>query len=228
MAFTTQDWSSDLKRLQSATQSLRTTTMTSPNSNQGAAFNKQVSNLSKGVDRLALRLDEMEESVANNGGSDFEGLEDSGQVVRWRVQVDALVRQVGGLQTLTNSSIGDGGNANSNASSRTVPSGDDQTQSAYMQTTKTVMEAQDDLLLSLGEGVGRLKTTAGLINEEATLHSKLLDDMDGDVEKAQSTLVAETRHAMKIRQESSVCRLYLVIMALVALMVMLLVLGMSG
>jgi hypothetical protein len=198
--------------------------MTSPNINQGPAFNKQVSNLSKGVDRLALRLGEMEDSVNNNGGADFEGLEDSGQVVRWRVQVDALVRQVGGLQTLTNSSIGDGGNA----SSRTVPSGGDQTQSAYMQTTKTVMEAQDDLLLSLGEGVGRLKTTAGLINEEATLHSKLLDDMDGDVERAQGTLAAETRHAMKIRQESSVCKLYLVIMALVALMVMLLVLGISG
>jgi len=98
---------------------------------------------------------------------------------------------------------------------------------ALQQTQSQVMAAQDDMLSELGQGVSRLLDQSNLINEESKFHVRLLDDMDLDVEKASAGLRAETRHAEKIRQESSVCKLYIIIAALSALLCFLLVMGMS-
>lgn len=54
------------------------------------------------------------------------------------------------------------------------------------------------MLEELGRGVGRLKSQSTMINEEASLHVRLLDEMEGDAERASSGLRAEARHAEKV------------------------------
>lgn len=66
-----------------------------------------------------------------------------------------------------------------------------------------------------------------MINDESNLHVKLLDDMEGGVEAATMGLRAEAKHAEKIREQSSVCKLYIVIAGLTGLLVFLLVMGFS-
>ena len=83
------------------------------------------------------------------------------------------------------------------------------------------------MLSELGNGVSRLADQARMINDESNLHVGLLNDMEGDVEAATSGLRAEARHAEKIREESSVCRLYLIIIALTVLLVFLIIMGFS-
>ena len=68
------------------------------------------------------------------------------------------------------------------------------------------MSAQDDMLDELGNGISRLHDQAQLINDESRLHVKLLDDMEGGVEAATMGLRAEAKHAEKIREQSSVCK----------------------
>lgn len=60
------------------------------------------------------------------------------------------------------------------------------------------MAEHDRMLEELGRGVGRLKNQSTLINEETSLHVRLLDEMEGDAERASSGLRAEARHAEKV------------------------------
>ena len=55
------------------------------------------------------------------------------------------------------------------------------------------------MLADLGRGVGRLKTQSVMINEETSLHVRLLGDMEGDAERASSGLRNEALHAEKVR-----------------------------
>ena len=112
------------------------------------------------------------------------------------------------------------------ASSYQQNRGDD-TETAFLQTTQTVMAAQDDLLSEIGAGVGRLAEQARLIEGESKMHVRLLDEMEGGVESATEGLRAEAKHAEKIREQSSVCKLYIVIACLTGLLVFLLVMGFS-
>lgn len=61
-----------------------------------------------------------------------------------------------------------------------------------------LLTEHDRMLADLGRGVGRLKTQSGMINEETSLHVRLLDDMEGDAERASSGLQTEARHAQKV------------------------------
>ena len=54
------------------------------------------------------------------------------------------------------------------------------------------------MLADLGRGVGRLKTQSVMINEETSLHVRLLGDMEGDAERASSGLRNEAQHAEKV------------------------------
>lgn len=62
------------------------------------------------------------------------------------------------------------------------------------------------MLADLGRGVGRLKTQSVMINEETSLHVRLLDDMEGDAERASSGLQTEARHAQKVSHHRVVVR----------------------
>ncbi len=50
------------------------------------------------------------------------------------------------------------------------------------------MKAQDDMLLDIESGVGRLHEKALVIGDEARQHNRLLDDLDSNVDIATAAL----------------------------------------
>jgi hypothetical protein len=109
----------------------------------------------------------------------------------------------------------------------TIQTPADPTLQAYQQTAQTVMSVQDEMLDQLGSGVSRLHNQAMLINEESTLHVNLLHEMDEDVESATMGLRQEAKHAERIREQSSVCKLYMIIAGETVLLVFLIIMGFS-
>jgi hypothetical protein len=164
------------------------------------------------VERLDVRWGEIESDGENFGMSRSEMARNKVLLANVKKQLEALQgrsRQAPPQQAQQQS---DGG---------------DPSRGALQATAQTVMAAQDDMLSELGSGVSRLADQARMINDESQMHVRLLNDMEGDVEEATSGLRAEARHAEKIREESSVCKLYIIIVALTALLIFLIIMGFS-
>ncbi|GMH80756.1 hypothetical protein TrLO_g15067 [Triparma laevis f. longispina] len=201
MAFTIDDWSQDFKSVSSTVSQLLSTPLPLPPTS--------LPNCTRAISRLRLRLTEVQTSPENFAITPPE-------LAKFNVMLNNLEGQFESLKSYSSKPIvGSGGG------------GGDKSQNAYMQTTQTVMEAQDDMLDELGSGISRLHDQAQMINDESNLHVKLLDDMEGGVEAATMGLRAEAKHAEKIREQSSVCKLYIVIAGLTGLLVFLLVMGFS-
>ncbi|GMI52776.1 hypothetical protein ScalyP_jg7265 [Parmales sp. scaly parma] len=200
MAFTTNDWDEDYKRAQSALTQLRANPSRKSN----------LDSIASAFDRLSIRLKQMEKAPFDFNISHSE-------VARKVVQIESMRSQLDSCRST---------NSNSNYISNPEPDSDS-SRNAVLQTSQMVMSAQDDMLSELADGVSRLKDQSYMINDESKFHVRLLDDMDVDVEKATAGLRAEARHAQKIRQESSVCKLYIIIAGLTALLCFLIVMGIS-
>eukprot|EP00804_Cyclotella_cryptica_P029028 CCRYP_005236-RA/>CCRYP_005236-RA protein AED:0.00 eAED:0.00 QI:30/-1/1/1/-1/1/1/294/189 len=97
----------------------------------------------------------------------------------------------------------------------------------FESSTAAALRQQDDMIDELAIGVGRLKTQTSLIHQEANAHVRLLDEMDNNVDLANQGLEDETRRAMRLREESSVWRLHLVIVGLSVLLFLLILMGLS-
>ena len=77
----------------------------------------------------------------------------------------------------------------------------------------------------MSEGIGNLKDHANNMYGEINLQTKLLDEMDGDVDGAQQGLMAETNRATAVRKASGNCRLYLCIIFLLITLIAMLVIS---
>ena len=84
-----------------------------------------------------------------------------------------------------------------------------------------VLKEQDDILSQIGAGVDRLFMQAVAIGEETSVHSRLLDSLDDNVEVTQRALKEEAKHAEVIREKSRTFYLYLCIAVEVAILVVL-------
>jgi hypothetical protein len=89
------------------------------------------------------------------------------------------------------------------------------------------MQRQDDLIDDLAIGVGRLRNQTSAIGEEARMHVTLLGDMENNLDAAQDSLQEETRRAMRLREDSSVWRLQLIVAGLFILLVFLILMGLT-
>ncbi|KAL3768180.1 hypothetical protein ACHAW5_007914 [Stephanodiscus triporus] len=94
-------------------------------------------------------------------------------------------------------------------------------------STVAALRRQDDMIDELAVGVGRLKNQTNLIHQEASSHVRLLDEMDANVDMANRGLEDETRRAMRLREERSVWKLHLIIVALSVLLFLLILMGLS-
>jgi hypothetical protein len=83
------------------------------------------------------------------------------------------------------------------------------TNSAMVQKQKDTMRLQDEMLLDIESGVGRLHNKAVEIGEEAKTHTRLLDDLDSNVDIAAQALQEEARHTEKIKEQTKMCWLYI-------------------
>lgn len=97
----------------------------------------------------------------------------------------------------------------------------------FQSATSAALRQQDDMIDELAVGVGRLKTQTHMIHQETNAHVRLLDEMDHNVDRANQGLEDETRRAMRLREESSVWRLHLVIVGLSVLLFLLILMGLS-
>lgn len=89
------------------------------------------------------------------------------------------------------------------------------------------MQQQDLLIDDLAVGMGRLKNQTSAIHEEANLHVNLLNDMDTNLDSARDGLEDETRRAARLREDQSVWRLQMIVAALLILLVLLILMGLS-
>merc|ERR1712134_151509 len=94
-----------------------------------------------------------------------------------------------------------------------------------LSTTTQALRHQDQMIDELASGVSRLKDQTLMINDEANMQNHMLDDMDGDVETARLGLEAETARAIKLKEDQSVWRLYLIIAGLSILLFILIMTG---
>ncbi|CAN0366968.1 unnamed protein product [Ectocarpus sp. 12 AP-2014] len=129
-----------------------------------------------------------------------------GELARRRAALDTLRREVGAVR----GSMGGGRGGGAAAAGAAGGSGG----MSRLEQQRETMKEHDRMLADLGRGVGRLKTQSVMINEETSLHVRLLDDMEGDAERASSGLRTEARHAEKIREKSKTFNLYVIILVL--------------
>ena len=97
----------------------------------------------------------------------------------------------------------------------------------FQSATSAALKHQDDMIDELAVGVGRLKNQTHMIHQETNAHVRLLDEMDNNVDMANAGLEDETRRAMRLKEESSVWRLHLVIVGLSVLLFLLILMGLS-
>jgi hypothetical protein len=89
------------------------------------------------------------------------------------------------------------------------------------------MRQQDAMIDELAVGVGRLKTQTAAISEEATMHNRLLNQMDEGLDAAYAGLEDETRRAATLREDQSVWKLQLIVAGLVVLLILEIFLGLT-
>lgn len=97
----------------------------------------------------------------------------------------------------------------------------------FESSTAAALRQQDDMIDELAIGVGRLKNQTNMIHHETNAHVRLLDEMDHNVDMANQGLEDETRRAMRLKEESSVWKLHLIIVGLSVLLFLLILMGLS-
>mmetsp|Transcript_9847 Transcript_9847/g.14419 ORF Transcript_9847/g.14419 Transcript_9847/m.14419 type:complete len:204 (-) Transcript_9847:188-799(-) len=203
MSTITADWDNDYSKLARSASQLRTTGSMQANLPMGSREG-QMSSIRAGIDRLMGGLHHMEQARSLSPQ----------EIARRKNLVENLSMQVNGANA-----AGGGTGSYSNQAEQ---------QPAYRQSAAALaLKQQDGMIDELALGVGRLKNQSHLIGEEARQHVKLLDEMDADVEKAHAGIEEETRRMEKIRQDSSVWRLYMIIVGLSVLLFFLIILGLS-
>ena len=75
-----------------------------------------------------------------------------------------------------------------------------------LQEQNQMLAQQDEALEDLSTGLSRLKNLGAAIGEEATLQTRLLEDLDEDVERGHNALARQTDHAALVRKRSGTCR----------------------
>jgi hypothetical protein len=205
-------WDDEYARISRAASQLRTTPGNGLNQPHPTARAHQIRSVQTGLARLKSNL----MTIRNSG------MVNSTEIQRRLGLIDNLERQFGASASSGNGATGDllGMGGDSGGSTQSYHGGS-QTLAAQ------ALRHQDDMIDELAVGVSRLKDQTLLINDEANMQNRMLSDMDADVENARSGLEAETLRAMKLKEDQSVWRLYLIIAGLSILLFLLIMTGLN-
>jgi len=132
--------------------------------------------------------------------------------------VDNLENQVGG-------SSGGGGSGGYSGEGDLMGRGGGGGGQQRLSTATQALRHQDQMIDELASGVSRLKDQTLMINDEANMQNRMLDDMEEDVETARLGLETETARALKLKEDQSVWRLYMIIAGLSILLFILIMTG---
>eukprot|EP00557_Chaetoceros_sp_GSL56_P006731 CAMPEP_0176492458 /NCGR_PEP_ID=MMETSP0200_2-20121128/9012_1 /TAXON_ID=947934 /ORGANISM="Chaetoceros sp., Strain GSL56" /LENGTH=216 /DNA_ID=CAMNT_0017890027 /DNA_START=92 /DNA_END=742 /DNA_ORIENTATION=- len=211
-------WDDEYARISRAASQLRTTPGNGLNQPHPTARAHQIRSVQTGLTRLKSNL----MTIRNSG------MVNSAEIQRRLGLIDNLERQFGASASsglgATGDLLGLGGDSGGGAgrgSTHSYHGGGNQTLAAQ------ALRHQDDMIDELAVGVSRLKDQTLLINDEANMQNRMLSDMDSDVENARTGLEAETLRAMKLKEDQSVWRLYLIIAGLSILLFLLILTGLN-
>ena len=88
-----------------------------------------------------------------------------------------------------------------------------------MARAQTEIKVQDEILDSMSKGLDNLKNMGVAIRDETDLQLRLIDDIEGEVDKGNANLKRETARAEHITRDTRTCWLYsLICVLLVVLM----------
>ena len=203
-------WDDEYARISRAASQLRTSSQNGYNQQHPTARNHQVRSVQSGLARLKSNLMTMRNS----------GLVNSADVQRRIGLIDNLENQVGG-----GGAGGGSGAGTADLLGMGNNSGDGSGQRQSLATQ--ALRHQDQMIDELASGVSRLKDQTMLVNDEANMQNRMLSDMDTDVEMARTGLEAETLRAMKLKEDQSVWRLYMIIAGLSVLLFLLIMSGLG-
>ena len=202
-------WDDDYARLARAASQLRTTGGTIQKNLPMGSRNNQIDSIKAGLDRLNTRLNDLEKSQAI---SSYEGTRRNNLVTNLSRQIDSTARD-----NINNATSPTNNNSNNNHHQP----------QQLTSTTLTALNQQDEMLEELSVGMGRLKDQTRLIHDETRLHNRLLDDMENNVDMAHVGMENETRRAQKLKEDTSLWRLYIIIAVLFLLLIILILAGLS-
>ena len=104
-------------------------------------------------------------------------------------------------------------------------------QSSMQQSQPSKMSAalrqQDDMIDQLAVGVNRLKQQTTIIGEEANMHANLMNDIDDHLDTTYNTIHDQTLRTAALREDQSIWKLQLIIVALTILLVLEILAGLS-
>jgi hypothetical protein len=98
------------------------------------------------------------------------------------------------------------------------------TDRGLVQRQKEVMRLQDDMILEIESGLTTLHGKALAIGDETKMQTRLLDDLDTNVDIATAALQAEAKHAHEIKEKAQVCWMYICIAVEVIILVLMVIL----
>jgi len=200
------NWDDEYARISRAASQLRTTNSFQNYQPHPSARQQQIRSVQSGLTRLKASLENMRSS-GEIGAGDYN---------RRMGLVDNLENQVGG---------GNGGTAGDSDLLGIGGGGGGLGGQQRLSTTTQAMRHQDQMIDELASGVSRLKDQTFMINDEANMQNRMLDEMDGDVETARLGLEEQTARAVKVKEEQAVWRLYMIIAGLSILLFVLIMTG---
>jgi hypothetical protein len=89
------------------------------------------------------------------------------------------------------------------------------------------LRQQDDMIDQLAVGVNRLKNQTAVIGEEASMHVNLMNDMDNHLDTTYNTIHDQTQRAASLREDQSIWRLQLIVVALIILLILEILMGLT-
>ena len=120
---------------------------------------------------------------------------------------------------------GGGGSSSNSSSSSSIGDEDGLAAAPSMQQQQMMLKEQDLIVGEIGRGMDRLYDRAVTIKDESSLHIKLLDGIDTDVDHAMNDLRSETARANAVRRTSSNCPYYVTIVVLLGVLCLLIILS---
>ena len=83
------------------------------------------------------------------------------------------------------------------------------TDKGLVQRQKDIIKLQDEMILDIGAGVDRLHAHAVGIGEETKAQTRLLDDLELNVDDTSDALNAEAKHANQVKEKAASCGIYI-------------------
>jgi hypothetical protein len=127
-----------------------------------------------------------------------------------------------------------GGNSNRNSDITMSPMMSSTSDSSTLtnkglaQRHKETIQLQDEMIEDISRGVDVLHNQALEIGHETKIQTRLLDEMDTNVDKAALGLGEEAKHADNVRETSNACAMYICIALEVVAIIVLLIIVFGG